>query len=109
MRHRVLLQARSLVQDSAGGQIVAWQDIAPLWCQLLPAAGKEIEAGGAVRGETMFNAKMRYHPQIISKNRLLGIAPATLADRIFNITSVNNVDERNREMDLVLSEGMNSG
>lgn len=104
-----MLQARSQVQDAAGGQTTSWIDITPLWCQVIPAGGKEETAGGAVRGETSHNAKMRYHPQLIPKNRLVGIAPPTLVGRIFNITSVNNVEERNREMDLVLSEGLNSG
>jgi hypothetical protein len=52
---------------------------------------------------------MRYHPQLIAMNRLKGLAPATLAGRLFNIVNANNVEERNREMDLVLSEGLNSG
>jgi SPP1 family predicted phage head-tail adaptor len=98
-----------MVQDAAGGQTVSWEDIADLWCQITPGGGKELAAGGAVRAETTHSAKMRYHPQIIPKNRLIGVAPPTLVGRIFNITSVNNVEERNREMDLVLSEGLNSG
>ncbi len=109
LRHRVRLQQRSEVQDAAGGQAISWVDVADLWCQITPAGGKEAAAGGAVRGETTHNAKMRYHPQIVPKNRLLGLGPATMAGRIFNITSANNVEERNREMDLVLSEGLNSG
>lgn len=100
LRHRVQLQARSATQDGAGGQANTWTTTCWLWAQVSPSGGLEKEAGGAFRGKTLHNVKMRYRPDITPAARLV------FRGRYFNIVSVNDVDERKRDLDMICEEGL---
>lgn len=104
LRRRVTIQQRAATQDTFGGQSTSWTD----WqtnvpCAIQPLAGRELMAARAVNAETTHMIDMRYMPGLTAAMRIL------YGTRVFNIVSVVNVEERNREHQIMASEGLNDG
>jgi SPP1 family predicted phage head-tail adaptor len=105
----VKLQRRSLSVDDHGGQINTWIDIGEVWADLEPVGGTEKEIGTEVRDYSTFTVTIRYFAGLTPKDRVLYHDPTVGTDRIFNITNINNMDERNHVMELAAQEGLNLG
>lgn len=88
LRHRVTIQELAEVQNTFGEVPQVWQDAEVSWASVEPLAGRELFAAQQVRPELTHKIVMRYR-QISTKNRIL------FGNRIFNIDSVVNKDERN--------------
>jgi SPP1 family predicted phage head-tail adaptor len=103
LRHRIVIQDRSLAQDSFGGQLSVWTDRITARAAVKPLTGRELELAQAVATETSHQVSLRYRPGITPAQRLL------YAGRIFNIHAVIDVDERHVKLVLLVSEGLNDG
>lgn len=104
LRHYVTFQTRSLTRIGAD-QSTAWdgttfQD----WIALKPLSGRELIAGAAVQNEATHLVQMRYRADVNAKMRIV------FGARIFNITSPpRNMDDRLKEMEFEVIEGLTSG
>lgn len=108
MNQRITLQQRASTQDSFGAQDNTWTDVATLWAGINPMTGKELFAAQAVNTEITHVVKTRYQalfadPKAVAAMRL------NYSGRIFNIHASMNVGEGNREVQLLCSEGLNTG
>lgn len=108
LRHRAKLQQRSAAQDTLGGQITTWSDVATIWCDIQPLSGRELLAAQAVQSDVEYSVVARYRsefatPKAVAAMRLL------YGSRMLNIVACMNVDERNRTVELRCSEGLNDG
>ena len=108
LRHRAELQQQLVTKDSYGQQVNSWVTLATIWCQISPVSGKEAFMAQQVQSETTHQIRCRYrqefaNPKTVAACRLL------FKGRIFNITSSINWDERNREITLMATEGLNDG
>jgi len=104
LRRRVTIQQRTTTLDTYGGQSTAWTDFAKnVPCSISPLNGRELMAAQAVNSEVSHTISMRYLAGLTAAMRIL------YGTRVFNIQGVINVDERNREMTVLASEGLNDG
>ena len=104
LRRRVSIQQRDATQDTFGQQATSWTDLytnVPVAIQAL--SGRELLAAQAVNSEVSHNINLRYLAGITANMRIL------YGTRIFNITAVMNIDERNKELMLQAAEGLNDG
>ena len=60
--------------------------------------------GTIVQQDITHQIKMRWWDGLTSANRLEGVAPASIAGRIWELSSVANVAERSREYDILARE-----
>lgn len=97
------VQSRSTAIDAVGGQAVTWTDVCSLWAQVEPTSGQEITVGGALRSESMFTVTTRYYAGITPKMRIL------FEGQIFEIVSVNDTNQRHRELVMTCAAGLTSG
>lgn len=101
LRHKITIQEPTESEDPVTGEIVTtWEDFAEVWAEVLPLVGREYWAAKTVNAETTGKIRIRYLADITPKMRIM------LEDRIFNITGIVNVEEKNREMVLYYSEAV---
>lgn len=108
LRHQIKLQSRGSAQDGYGAQVNTWSDSATLWAEITSLTGRELQAAQAVQAEVTHQIAVRYQvlfadPKSVAAMRVL------YGSRVFNIHACLNVDERNREINLLCSEGLNEG
>jgi SPP1 family predicted phage head-tail adaptor len=103
LRHRIKLQTYTAFRDSFGAEEPEWTDVATVWASVTPASGKEYFASAQTNAELTTKITMRY---------LSGITPnmrVVFDERIFEIVSVLNYEERNVELNLLCKESVSDG
>lgn len=113
LRRRISFQKRTSTLDSYGQQSTTWIDV----LTNVPAAieglgGSERLAAQAINAEATHTVTVRYHdkladPIATASMRIVYVSGALT--RLFNIASVQNIDERNRVIRMTCSEGLNQG
>jgi SPP1 family predicted phage head-tail adaptor len=98
--HRVILQRRSEVADLGGGVNLSWTDIAELWAGIMPLTGSETVRAMRVQPIQNFLIRLRYRDDITAADRLL------FGQRVLNIRSVRNVNERGQWLECRCEEGV---
>lgn len=103
LRHRITLQKLTRAPDGQGGSIVSWTDIQSVWAKITPTSAQE----------KLFAAKLQdeYDHEIIIRNTLdYQINKAAdrfiFGTRIFQIKSVQYVDERKWWVKIKVKEGV---
>ena len=113
LNRRVAIQARSSSTNSWGQQSTTWSDVlANVPAAIEPLAGRELELARAVNAEVSGRITVRYHPQLANPIAMAGwrvVYAANGVNRVFNIVGARNIDERNRTVELWVSEGLNEG
>ena len=97
-RHKVIIQSTSQAADAYGALVDTWGTFATWWASIAPITGREYVSDGKVNSEVTTRMKGRW---------ISGILPAMRAKfgtRIFSIVAVINIDERNREIELLCKE-----
>ena len=98
LRHRVKIQHYTESQNAFGEATKNWTDYATVWAAVEPVKGREFWESQQINAEITTKVTMRYLAGVKPKMRIL------YDTRIFEIDSVINVDERNRELQLLVKE-----
>ena len=98
LRHKVVIQKNTPTRDSYGAEVEAWADYATVWASIEPARGREFWESQQVNAEVTGKIRIRYLEGITPKMRVKH------GSRIFEIISVINPEERNRELQLMVKE-----
>jgi SPP1 family predicted phage head-tail adaptor len=108
LRRRATLQVRSTAVDTAGGQLTVWTDLYTVWCSLEPSSGRELHAAQVMQLEQPMTVMLRWQ-QELSDPKVVAAMRLVYNGRLFNIHSCQNTNERNRELTLIATEGLNDG
>lgn len=106
LRHRVALQelrAGSPDVSGSGMPDESWTTVATLDASAEPLSGRELFAAQEHHSEVTTRFRIRYRSGVTAKMRL------SFSGRLYDIRYVINVEERNREMLLLCTEGVNEG
>ncbi len=95
---RITLQCPKSVRDDEGIVTEEWTDVATVWAAVEPLRGREYFAAAAVNQENTVRFRMRYRRGVTARMRLL------YDNRVFDIKSVIDVNERHQEMLLMCQE-----
>jgi SPP1 family predicted phage head-tail adaptor len=108
LRHRITFQSRSATPDEYGGQADTWSDSIPnVAAGIETLKGRELIAAQAINNESTSLITTRY---FASFNTITSTAMRIVFNgRIFNILDATNVNERNRELQFLCSEGLSQG
>lgn len=98
LRHRIVLKKPVMVKDSIGQEVEEWQDAGTVWASIEPLSGKEYFNARQVNSEITTKITIRYIKDLDSH------WVVHLGQRVFNILSVINIEERNIYLQLLCSE-----
>lgn len=100
LRHRVIIQEVVETQDTYGQATKSYNDLGTRYASISPVNGTENKQGQQINAQVTHKINMRYTPLVTVKTRLL------FGNRVFNIISVKNKDERNLELEILASEAL---
>jgi SPP1 family predicted phage head-tail adaptor len=104
----VSVESRSTQRDSFGGQSTVWTPVKTVYAAIEALSGSELVAAQQFATEVSHRFTVRYDaifadPKAATAYRLV------YRGRIFNITAPLNIDEADRTIELLASEGLNNG
>ena len=113
LNRRVALQSRTATVDSWGQQGTTWVDLlASVPAAIEPLSGRELELAQSLNSEITTRITLRYHPQLANPAAVAALRIVYVhagITRYFNVQAARNLEERNRDIELLASEGLNEG
>lgn len=100
LRHRIAIEQVVETQDSDGSVIEAWSSYAAVQASIEPISGREYFAAQSTQADVTHRIRLRYFPGVTPKMRV------NYNSRIFDILSVININEHNRELQLMCRESI---
>lgn len=82
----------TVTRNDSNEAVESFSAIATVWADIDPISGREYFAGAAVQNDATFKIKIRHRRDITTRGRFRN------GNRIYEITAVINVKERNREL-----------
>lgn len=98
LRHWITIQTRTDTRDSYGEPISTWTTFDQVWASIEPIAGREYFASKETRSQSTHRMRIRYRSGITTKMRI------SWDSRLFDIESILNTEERDRELILMCVE-----
>lgn len=113
LRRRVRIQIQQATQDALGQPQSAWVDyMTAVPADIQALSGRELIAAQALNAAVTHQICVRYTSRLADPLRVAAMRAIYQNDsvtRYFNVQSAINVDERNREINLLAVEGLNQG
>jgi SPP1 family predicted phage head-tail adaptor len=100
LRHKVVIQENVPSRDGYGAEVESWDEYATVWAAIEPIRGREFWESQQINAEVTARITIRYLAGVTPKMRILH------GTRIFEILSVINPEERNRELQLMVKENV---
>ena len=98
LRKRITIEQPVRAADGTGELVPTWATFAVLWAALEPLTGSEKIQAQQVNASVNMKATVRYYAGITPQMRI------RFGARTLQIASVQNIEERNREIDLMCVE-----
>lgn len=102
---QITIQQNTPTRDANGGLVDAWAALATRWAAVVPLNGKEYFTGKQEASEVSHRVRIRHDPVVAAVTPKMRILCGT---RIFDIESVINPREANREIVMMCRE-LNNG
>lgn len=103
LRHQLVIEEATETRDAHGQAVATWSTFATVPGSVEPLTGREIFAAAQPQGEITARARIRYLAGVTEKMRI------TFESRIYAITAVIDREQKHRELELLLSEGLVEG
>jgi len=100
LRNRVTIEQVAETQDSDGSVIETWSNYAGAQAAIEPISGREYFAAQTTQADVTHRISLRYVSGVTPKMRV------KYGSRVFDILSVININERNRELQLMCRESI---
>jgi SPP1 family predicted phage head-tail adaptor len=98
LRHQITIKAPTHTSDGMGGVTTTWGTVATCWAAVEPLRGREWVESNLENAELTGKVVMRY------KSGILPTYQVYFGSRTFEILSVIDVDERRKEIQLMVRE-----
>jgi SPP1 family predicted phage head-tail adaptor len=103
------VQTRSTTRDSFGGQVSNWTTVKRVYAEVEALTGNERIAAQSVASEVSHRFTVRYDSTLWADPKTAATYRLVYRGRFFNIDAMLNVDESDRTVELLASEGLNNG
>ena len=103
MRHRVQVQRSVESRDAHGGVVRTWNTLSTRWANVEPLRGREFYSARQVNSDLSHKVTMRYFSDVTTSDRL------EFDCRHFNIDSIRNLNECDRELEVMCVEVTSNG
>ena len=103
LRHQVVIQTPTETNDSQGQAIKSWGTFATVHAAVEPMSGREYFGASQINADTSTKITIRWLSGITAKMRV------SYDSKLYNIEAIRNIGERDRQIELMCSEGVNDG
>jgi len=100
LRNTIAIEQVAETQDADGSVIESWSTFASAQASIEPISGREYFAAQTTQADVTHRISLRYLAGVMPKMRV------KYGSRIFDILSVININERNRELQLMCRESI---
>ena len=98
LRHHIEFQVVTETPDGVGYLVPAWGLFAEADAAVEPLQGQELFSERQIHADVTHGIRARYLPGLTPRHRI------KFGERIFDILSIRDVDERNIEIDILAKE-----
>lgn len=101
LRHRIQLARDTFASDDLGQDVGTPTTVGTCWGEIVSLSGREAVNAKQIRAETTHRVTLRWQGALkrpIPNDKLI------FKSRTFNVLWINNVDERNRQIDVFCTE-----
>jgi SPP1 family predicted phage head-tail adaptor len=98
LRNRITFIKPTNTQNETGENVSSFEEYITVWASVVPVTGKEYIESQKLRAETTYKIATRYIAGITTDMKI------KYGDKIFEIVSVLNLNERNIELQFVCFE-----
>lgn len=102
------IQQQTVTKDSFGGQVQTWTTLKSVYALIEALSGNERMAAMSYSTDVSHRVTVRYDA-IFDDPRVVAAYRVQYGARIFNVEAALNMDESNRTLELICSEGLNLG
>lgn len=110
LRHQIAFQTRGLTQDAIGQQATTWTNyMTGVWSKIEALTGRELLVAQSAQNEFTHKISVRYSALLADPKKVAGMRVVWVnggVTRYFDITTSMNIDERNRQIDILAAEGL---
>ncbi|NTW70675.1 MAG: phage head closure protein [Eubacteriaceae bacterium] len=103
LRYKISIEAYTPTRDSYGAEIASWNEVAKVWAEVAPLSGKEYFSSKQVNSEVTTKITIRYLEGLNTKMRI------AFKNRIYDILSIINPEERNGSLVFMCKESEPNG
>jgi len=103
LRREIIIQQQVTTRDTHGQATQSWTTFATVQGAVEPLQGREFFAADQTNAETSVRIRIRYLSGITQAMRV------SFNSKLYNIEAIINPQEKDRELQLMCSEGVNSG
>jgi len=104
LRHSIDIQSKALTTDAWGGAVESWTNFATgLRADVHPLSGRELIAAQAAQSETTTRFTTRYISGVTQGMRVV------YGGKYYDISAAINVNEMDRELQIMATTGMSAG
>lgn len=101
LRHRITIEQSTQTPNDLGERIETWATLSQRWASVEPLSGRELETARIHHATVSHRITIRYYSSLQPTHRI------KWGSRIFSIDAILNIDERNREMQILSTEVIN--
>lgn len=105
---RLVIESKGSTQGVYGEPTGTWTTLATVWAHIKPLQGRELQAAQQMAPEVTHRIAIPYS-STLADPVAMATRRASYGGRVFNIHTVMNPNERNRELIILASEGLNQG
>lgn len=99
----IILQSPAGTRDAIGERVTTWTNVASVWAEISPLSVRDLLAAGQMQSEVSHRVRIRYESAVAAINSSWRVLYGT---RILVISGVRNINEADREIELLCSEGL---
>ena len=99
----VVIQNKTGTIDDYGGTVYTWTTFATVWAFVRPLRGRDLVAAQAAQNVTEVVFNIRYVAGLLSSMRIV------YDGKNYDITALINIEEANREIDIMVKTGLSEG
>lgn len=103
LRRRVVIEQVLETIDAEGQPVKTWSTFTTVQAAVEPMSGREFFDNQQINDETTTRITIRYIPGVTAKMRVV------YDSKYYNIRAILNVGERDRELRLMCTDGVNLG
>jgi len=109
---RISFEELTSKQNNEGKWVETWidSDLGIVWAEVKTIRGNEFIMAGSEQAKVSARINIRYRPDIVrayfklSEKLRLNLKSKDIGDRIFKIIYMNNLEERNIELEFIVNE-----